>query len=1224
MTVSMDGEPPLDLSSPTIKSLLAYLVLNRDRAVDRRRLAFLLWPRGTEFAARRNLRQYIHRLRRILEPVDPQGQLVETQGNLVRFCPPDPWFLDIDAFEVAAAHDESLEEAVALYRGELLSDIYEDWLEPERQRLARLFGQTLLRLIDRLESAGDVARAILYAEHYLAQEPLLESAYVRLMRLNYALGDRARIKDIYQKLVETLDEELGVRPLPETTLMYQAMVAGEYKENLTLPPLPSKARDTTSNHEKTEARHPSLIGREEDRAWLDEVLSQAEAGHGGVCLIHGESGIGKTRFVTEWLSSVQTPTYVFSGRSYEFESMLPYSPLADALRRGLKDQAIPWEMFRPPPTWLAALHSLVPDLQARFLVSDAAGPGRDYHIFEGLGNFLLTLSRQRLLVLFLDNLHCADAPTWNFVGYLAQAAIQARLLVVIAARLEDVPQEAARLIHSLRQRGWLRERKLQRLSKEDTRQLISELRPQDPPDPGFAAQIYQETEGNPFFIIETLSALREAGADWTGKLPTDDPDNRSALAIPLQIQEVILSRLDKLGEESRAALGVAAAIGREFSFELLREASQLPAEVLLNALDDWLTRDLVQETSDGYDFTHEKLSHVIYQQLSRARRQWIHLQIAGYLETHTPDLDAAQLANHYYLSSEPARALPYLIQAGERALSVRSYREAHEFGLRAIGLFGRFPSLRQSQQTERLDLTLQLAQAHSYIGALPRALEMLQEAERMAEALGDISRLAGIFIRSARLFWLRGHPQTASDYARRALRHAEELDDATLRWAALRMLGRASVVLSQYDDAIAYLLRYTHLAEQGPSPADLPVIYGYLGVAYARVGSWQRAIHAAQTGLDLADAGLPGATHVVARMQLAFIYAELREWQEALAVAEPVRWLWQQDGMSPHSFMLRAVVGLSLVHTGQIESGLAEIEAAIKWADDVDYRMLPHLPWLFLGPCYQAAGDPERGLGAAHRAANSAAQMGDRWAEAVALRTQAEIEAQAPRPDWTAIEKKLLAARTILQAIRARPDLARTFLSLHHLYVQVGQIGWASDCLSQATTIFDELDMGDELLAAQSHAADEHKSAVTIPPLTLSGPDVPGATVILYVDDDALSLEIFKLWVANVMGISEVIVLDDNTNFMEQVHNLPAIPQVIFLDIQMQPYDGYQMLTMLRSEAAYRDSMIIALTANVMAADVNKLKAAGFNGMIGKPIMPEAFGELVQKIMAGDSVWFIH
>src|SRR5574341_427479 len=328
MTVLCDGESPLDLGSPTTKSLFAYLVLNRDRAIDRRRLAFVLWPRGAESAARRNLRQYIHRLRRALEPVDPEGKLISAEGNSVQFCPPDDWHLDVAAFEAAAHSEDTLEEAVELYPGDLLPEVYDDWIEPERECLALLFRQTLLRLVEKLESAGQLSAAIRYAERCLDQEPLLESTYLRLMRLYYAVGDRARVKETFERLVATFRDELGAEPLPETTAAYEAMLAGGYSASrASLSPAHSvSGRALRPEPALREQNEPSLVGREEDLGWLNNALADAAQSRGSVYLVHGESGIGKTRLVTEWMNAIQQPVHLFSGRSHEFESMLSYAP----------------------------------------------------------------------------------------------------------------------------------------------------------------------------------------------------------------------------------------------------------------------------------------------------------------------------------------------------------------------------------------------------------------------------------------------------------------------------------------------------------------------------------------------------------------------------------------------------------------------------------------------------------------------------------------------------------------------------------------------------------------------------------------------------------------------------------------------------------------------------------------------------------------------------------
>jgi DNA-binding SARP family transcriptional activator len=469
MTVLCNGGPPLDLGSPTTKSLFAYLVLNRDRAIDRRRLAFVLWPRSTESAARRNLRQYIHRLRRALEPVDPEGKLISTEGNSVQFCPPVDWILDVVAFEAAAHSDETLEEAVELYTGDLLPEVYDDWIGPERVRLALLFRQTLLRLVEKLESDGQLSTAISYAERCLEQEPLLESTYLRLMRLYYAVGDRARVKETYQRLVTTFDEELGAEPLAETTASLGI--------SLELTPSCCAISSGVPNQPPPRrAIEPGLVGRDDDLGWLDRALAEAAAARGGVCLVHGESGIGKTRLVTEWMNALQGPVHLFSGRSHEFESMLSYASGGCVIQARHRAS---WN-YCAAAAWLASTATAARSQRAFSLGQSAWPPG--YHA-SGLGSFLMALAHRHPVILILDNLHWADLPSWSFLAYFAQYAVQNRILIVITARLEDTPPEAVRLIHALQERGLLRDRKLQRLSKEDTQTLLCDLMQDDDLDP---------------------------------------------------------------------------------------------------------------------------------------------------------------------------------------------------------------------------------------------------------------------------------------------------------------------------------------------------------------------------------------------------------------------------------------------------------------------------------------------------------------------------------------------------------------------------------------------------------------------------------------------------------------------------------------------------------------------------------------------------------------------
>ena len=127
----------------------------------------------------------------------------------------------------------------------------------------------------------------------------------------------------------------------------------------------------------------------------------------------------------------------------------------------------------------------------------------------------------------------------------------------------------------------------------------------------------------------------------------------------------------------------------------------------------------------------------------------------------------------------------------------------------------------------------------------------------------------------------------------------------------------------------------------------------------------------------------------------------------------------------------------------------------------------------------------------------------------------------------------------------------------------------------------------------------------------------------LYVDDDTLSRDVIKIILETIMGFSQVTYLANSHNFMEQIQALPCAPTVIFLDIKVHPHDGFEMLADLRKNSTYQNTKIVALTANVMANDVEKMKMAGFSGLISKPIIHRIFPELLHKILAGESVWYI-
>lgn len=295
---------------PKTAPLLAYLLLHRDTAVPRDHLAFLLWDDVPENEARANLRRHLHDLRRALPPKSDQPWVI-SDGKTLQWNPAAPWWLDVAAFEQLCQDTTRLAEAITLYTGDLLTDLYEDWLAAERERLRTLYFATISGLITREQARGDLAQAIVYARQLLNHDPLREDVVRNLIVMRHESGDRAGAMQLYQQFKERLAEELGVAPMPETTTVYEAITANQpllsYHHNQR-PPTPSPLQPTFTSPVTTPspphnlpAQLTSFVGRHEELTQVCQLIGTAAT---RLLTITGPGGTGKTRLAlaaAHWL-----------------------------------------------------------------------------------------------------------------------------------------------------------------------------------------------------------------------------------------------------------------------------------------------------------------------------------------------------------------------------------------------------------------------------------------------------------------------------------------------------------------------------------------------------------------------------------------------------------------------------------------------------------------------------------------------------------------------------------------------------------------------------------------------------------------------------------------------------------------------------------------------------------------------------------------------------------
>jgi DNA-binding SARP family transcriptional activator len=762
---------------------VVYYLAASQQPVKRQLLIELFWIDLPRNKAQQTLRTTLHGIRKLL------GEYLESDDAAVSLATTTQ--VDVRTFEEiinrGGASASQLEEGLGLFQGDFLQDFYlpdsaafEDWVTIQREMYRRMAKRGFHLLSQFYEQQQNYQAALDAIDRALLIEPLQEDLQREAIRLFYLAGDRPGAIRRYDQLRKMLDEEMGVPPMVETRTLYDAILLDKL-------PHPAPAPGRVEAHSalispdqmepaSIQPRFETLpfIGRQEELQMLGNMSMQ-----GNLLLIEGGAGLGKTRLAEEFIKI--HPGLVLTGSARELEQSLPYQPFIEAFRKLARlDQWDYWSkelQAKIPAIWLSEAARLVPDFNfpqpssISLSVTGSVGvpPIGESRLWEGIFQLLQGLTSLTTIILFIDDLHWADKATLGLLGYLLRQFYSLstpppliHFLATARTDAENLP--LATFLNTIQREGMLDRLRLNRLGAGEVEQLSNTLTRE--PTPSFAEWLMTNSEGIPFILVELVRYARQNKI--LVELPSESDStafivDQSALStspvVTQTVYNLIKVRLERLSEPAWRILSAAVAAGREFEFEVVSRAAAISESAALDAIDELLDAQILQPLGKNrFRIDHPLIMEVVYREVGDLRHRIQHRRVAEAMESiySRGQLEsmAGVLAFHFGEDNDLARAAPYAVQAGQKAVQLSAWNEAAYFYRQALeGMEG----------AKRLEVLMALGETFFQTGENSQAVEAFHEALLLAQ--GE-------------------HDQAAMDHAR--------LD-----------LAQAYLMIARYDDSIA-------------------------------------------------------------------------------------------------------------------------------------------------------------------------------------------------------------------------------------------------------------------------------------------------------------------------------------------------------------------------------------------------------------------------------------
>jgi class 3 adenylate cyclase/tetratricopeptide (TPR) repeat protein len=821
-----------------------------------------------------------------------------------------------------------------------------------------------------------------------------------------------------------------------------------------------------------------FVGRQQELMALQQALERAGTGHGQVVAVVGEAGVGKSRLVYEFLHTHHTQGWVvLESASVSYGKATPYFPVIDLLKRysHVEDHddtrtiraKLTGQVVTLDPTLQDAVPALLSLLDAvpedsPFLTLDP--PQRRQRLLDALKRVFLRESQEQPLLLVFEDLHWIDSETQALLNTLVESLPTARLLLLVNYRPEYQ--------HSWGSKTSYTPLRLDPLEPASAEEIVHALLGDDPSLRPLTSLLLARTQGNPFFLEESVRTLVETGglvgAPGAYRLGQALP----TIQVPATVQAVLAARIDRLSAEAKHLLQTAAVIGHEVPLSLLQAIVEMPAESLHRSLAQVQTAEFLYETrlfpESEYTFKHALTHEVAYGSVLQERRRGLHARIVEALEAlagHRAAEQSERLAYHALRGEVWAKAQTYCRQAGEKAMARSAHREAVEYFEQALRALAYLPEQRELRE-QAIDVRLALRSALFPSGDSERILGYLREAETLAATLDDPRRLGHIAGFLSVHFRNRGAYDQAIAAAQRALALATASEEVVLHALANQRLGLAYQSQGDYRRAIACLQQSVvslHGAQRRErlGQANVPVVQSlaYLAACYGELGLFAEGRGLGEEGLQIAETVAHPSSLMWASYGIGLLALCQGNLPMALPLLERAMGICQEADLRLFVPRVAAALGTAYSLSRRVADAIGLLTPVMEQTRDADMTVFQALCHLSFGEAHLLAGHLEEAHALTEQTLTLARAHQELGNQAYALRLLGEI---AARRDPSAVD--LAAAHyqdalALADELGMRPLQAHCHRGLGMLYGQTGRPKQARTALAIAIELYRTTDM---------------------------------------------------------------------------------------------------------------------------------------------------------------------